>query len=50
MSHPMAMAVCIGMDAFRICIGISPKKYSMEEIIAWMSAMKEVTSTQEKSE
>lgn len=32
----MEFAVTMGMDAFRICIGLKPRNHSLEEVIRWM--------------
>lgn len=29
-------AVTIGFDAFRLCVGIKPKKYNRNQVIRWI--------------
>lgn len=33
-------AVCMATDAFRAAIGIEPKTFSLDEIKAWLDAMR----------
>lgn len=37
--HPLEMAVCMGMDAMRLCLGMPPRNYRRDEIEDWMDAM-----------
>lgn len=30
------MAICMGWDAFRICIGMKPVNFSTEEVMRWL--------------
>ncbi len=34
--QPHEFAVCVGMDAFRICIGLGPKNFTIAEIVRWL--------------
>lgn len=36
MSDHRVFAVTIGMDAFRIAIGVPPRNHSLDEIIRWL--------------
>lgn len=36
---PRAFAVTMGMDAFRIAIGIPPRTHALEDIIRWLALM-----------
>ena len=38
-SDPRAFAVTMGMDAFRIAIGIKPRTHSFADIIRWLTLM-----------
>lgn len=44
---PRVFAVTIGMDAFRIAIGITPRTHSLEDIVRWLTLMarRELTPT-----
>ena len=33
-------AICVAMDAMRICLGIKPKNFSPRQVIRWMLLMK----------
>lgn len=37
---PVATAICMGMDALRICVKVTPKNYSYDEVMRWMRLMK----------
>jgi hypothetical protein len=39
--HPLEMAICMGMDAMRLCLGMPTRNYTRDEIEAWMDAMAE---------
>lgn len=39
--HPLEMAVCMGMDAMRLCLGMPTRNYTRDEIEAWMDAIAE---------
>lgn len=28
--------ICIGMDAFRCCVGLEPRQFTRDEIIRWI--------------
>lgn len=34
-------SVAIGFDAVRVCVGINPKQYTVDQIILWMRMMTE---------
>lgn len=36
MSDHMQFAVCMAYDAFRVCLGIKPTKFTKAEIIKWI--------------
>ena len=36
-------AVCMGMDAMRICLGMMPKNFTAQEVISWMRTVLDVT-------
>lgn len=33
------IVVCIGMDAFRIALGLKPRNYSADLVILWLTLM-----------
>jgi len=33
---PRQVAICMGMDAMRICLGRPTKNYTEEQVVAWM--------------
>lgn len=33
-------AVCMGMDALRICIGQKPKTFTVEQVLRWITLMR----------
>jgi hypothetical protein len=37
--HPMEFAVCMGMDAMRLCLGGKPRNFTLNEVIRWMRVM-----------
>ena len=43
--HPLEMAICMGMDAMRLCLGMPTRNYTRDEIEAWMDAMAETEPT-----
>lgn len=38
-SNGSYVAVLMGMDAFRICIGMRPKNYPARAVMRWLTAM-----------
>ena len=36
--HPQEFAVCMAMDAFRLCLFGKPQNFTAEEVIAWIQA------------
>lgn len=40
---PVETAICMGMDALRICVKVTPKNYSYDEVMRWMKLMKPKT-------
>lgn len=49
MTHPTKQhetAVCMGFDAMRICLGMSPQNFTAEQVRQWMSST-EVPSHEE---
>ena len=40
-SDARPFAVTMGMDAFRIAIGIKPRNHTLEDVIRWLKAMAE---------
>jgi DnaJ-class molecular chaperone len=41
---PVEMAVCMGTDAMRLCLGKKPRNFHREEIIKWMTEMGNATA------
>lgn len=41
---PREFAVTMGMDAFRIAIGIKPRNHTLADIIRWLTLMSERVS------
>ena len=37
--NPHQFAVCMGMDAMRLCLGISPRNFTRDEVIRWLRLM-----------
>jgi hypothetical protein len=35
-SDPRVFAVCIGMDAMRLCIGQKPRNFTVAQVIRWL--------------
>lgn len=38
-NSPMSFAVCMGMDALRICIGKDPVNFPKRDVLRWILAM-----------
>lgn len=38
-SSPDVMAVTMGMDALRLCLGHKPKNWNANEVIRWISLL-----------
>lgn len=38
-SAPHVMAVTMGMDALRLCLGQKPKNWNADEVIRWISLL-----------
>lgn len=36
---PQEFAVCMGMDALRICLGKEPRNFTPAEVVRWMNVM-----------
>jgi hypothetical protein len=34
--EPRQVAICMGMDSMRICLGRPTKNYTEEQVVAWM--------------
>ena len=32
-------AVCMGMDAFRLCIGLKPRNFTRDDVVRWLTAI-----------
>ncbi len=58
-TEPEQMAVCMGLDAMRLCMGIPTRNFTHAEVLRWMDVMKQaggrnpmspaaLTTTQEK--
>lgn len=39
-----AKMVCMGMDAFRICIGLKPRNFQVAEVVAYIVALSRLAS------
>lgn len=37
--NPTEFAVCVGMDAMRLCMGLKTSNFTKREVIAWIEAM-----------
>lgn len=42
---PQEFAVCMGMDAMRLCLGQKPRNFSVEEVIRWLGLMNASAAT-----
>lgn len=38
-NNPQEFAACMGIDALRLCLGISPRNFTVAEVIRWMRTM-----------
>lgn len=38
-ADPRAFAVCMGLDAMRIAIGMKPRNFDAKEVIRWLRLM-----------
>lgn len=37
--NPHVFAVCIGMDAMRLCLGKPPRNFTADDVIRWLRLM-----------
>lgn len=40
-----AFAVCMGMDALRLCLGQEPKTFSVAEVVRWIKTVDAASRT-----
>ena len=40
MSEPEQMAILMGLDAMRLCMGLPTRNYTREEVLKWIECMK----------
>lgn len=38
-NDPRQFSVCMGMDAFRLCIGLPTRNFTAAEVIRWLRLM-----------
>lgn len=38
-SQTAVFSVCMGWDAFRLCVGLKPRRFTALEVIAWISML-----------
>lgn len=38
-SNPLEFAVCMATDAFRLCLGINPRNFTVDDVIRWLRLM-----------
>ena len=38
-SRAASFSVCMGWDAFRLCIGMKPRRFTAIEVLAWIAAL-----------
>lgn len=34
--NPREFSVCMAMDAFRLCIGVTPRNFTAAEVMRWL--------------
>ena len=39
MSEARQFSIAMAFEAFRICLGLKPRKYSKEQVIRWMKLL-----------
>lgn len=39
LKDPREFAVCMGMDAFRLCLGMKPRNFTRKQVIDWLTAL-----------
>lgn len=45
-NNPHEFAVCMGMDAMRLCLGIPPRNFATKDVIRWLRLMSRAALTQ----
>lgn len=42
-NNPHEFSVCMGMDAMRLCLGMKPRNFTVDEVIRWLRLVQGVS-------